>query len=236
MILQIAVCDDEKVTLEELEKQLNKEFATTDLEYEIHSFTNSLDLLEATKTIIFDILFLDIEMPQVTGIELAAEIRAVNNFVYIIFITNREDLVFQSIHFRPFRFIRKKYLYEELSEAILALTKKIKAENIYYKINFQNTTIEIKITEILYIESFRHDIYLNSKDTTYRIRSNLSKMEKELEPLGFIRVHSGYLVNYRYIFSIEKTKVILSNQDSIPLSRYRFEAVKQKLQLYMRDY
>ncbi|MDF2803188.1 MAG: LytTr DNA-binding domain, partial [Anaerocolumna sp.] len=51
---------------------------------------------------------------------------------------------------------------------------------------------------------------------------------------GFIRVHSGYLVNYRFIYSVNKGDIVLSNQLSIPLSRHRVESVKQKLQLYAR--
>ena len=52
--------------------------------------------------------------------------------------------------------------------------------------------------------------------------------------MGFIRVHSGFLVNYRFIYSVNKTTVLLNNQENIPLSRHRADTVKQKLQLYSR--
>lgn len=234
MVVQIAVCDDEKIFLDDLVSQISTQFLDADNKIHINSYTDGAKLLEASEKILFDVLFLDIEMPGLNGIEVAEKVRAANPYVNIIFITNRDDLVFQSIRYRPFRFIRKHWLKEELPEAIDAIIKKIKSENQYYTVSFNNSTMQIRITDIMYIESYKHDIFLYTEDEKYRIKSNLHKMEKEFEVFGFIRVHSGFLVNYRYIYSIDKTKVILNNKEMVPLSRYRIETVKQKLQLFAR--
>ncbi|MGB8452788.1 MAG: LytTR family DNA-binding domain-containing protein [Anaerocolumna sp.] len=234
MVVQIAVCDDEKIFLEDLISQISTQFIKTGSEIIINSYMDGSKLLEASENIPFDVLFLDIEMPGVSGIEVAQAIRATNPFVNIIFITNRDDLVFQSIHYRPFRFIRKHWLKEELTEAIEALAEKIRRENLYYTVTFNNSSMQIRITDIMYIESYKHNIFFYTQNEKYRIRSNLQKIEKEFEVYGFIRVHSGFLVNYRYIYSVDKTKVILNNKDMVPLSRYRLETVKQKLQLFAR--
>ncbi len=234
MIVQIAVCDDEKIFLEDLVSQVSTQFIKSGSEVNINSYTDGAKLLEASKDIPFDVLFLDIEMPGISGIDVAEKIRVTNPYINIIFITNREDLVFHSIRYRPFRFIRKPCLREELPEAIEAITNKIRNENRYYTISFNNSSIQIRITDIMYIESYKHDIFLYTQDEKYRIKSNLQRIEKEFEVYGFIRVHSGFLVNYRYIYSVDKTKVVLSNKDMVPLSRYRMETVKQKLQLFAR--
>ncbi|WMJ85443.1 LytR/AlgR family response regulator transcription factor [Anaerocolumna sp. MB42-C2] len=234
MVVQIAVCDDEKIFLEDLVSQIYTQFSEKGNEIHINSFLDGKKLLEASDKIPFDVLFLDIEMPGLSGIEVAEKVRVTNPFVSIIFITNRDDLVFQSIRYKPFRFIRKPWLKEELPEAIEAIINKIKNDNLYYTVSFNNSTKQIRITDIMYIESYKHDIYLCTEDNKYRIKSNLHKIEKEFEVYGFIRVHSGYLVNYRYIYSIDKTKVILNNKDMVPISRYRLETVKQKLQLFTR--
>ncbi len=234
MFVQIAVCDDEKIFLEDLISQIAIQFKETGNEVNINSFLDGIKLLEASENIPFDILFLDIEMPGVNGIDVAEKIRAANPFVYIIFVTNRDDLVFQSIRYRPFRFIRKHFLKEELPEAIEAITTKIRTENKYYTVSFNNSSKQIRIMDIMYIESYKHDIFFYTKDEKYRIKSNLHKIEKEFEIYGFIRVHSGFLVNYRYIYSVDKTKVVLLNKEMVPLSRYRVETVKQKLQLFAR--
>ncbi|WFR57542.1 LytTR family DNA-binding domain-containing protein [Anaerocolumna sp. AGMB13025] len=234
MVVQIAVCDDEIIFLEDMVNQIATQFRKSGSEININSFMDGTNLLEENSNIPFDVLFLDIEMPGISGIEVAETIRASNPFVIIIFITNRDDLVFHSLRYRPFRFIRKTHLREELPEAIEAIVKKLRSENQYITVSFNNSSTQIRITEIMYVESYKHDIFLYIQDEKYRIKSNLKIMEKELEGYGFIRVHSGFLVNYRYIFSIDKTKVILNNKEMVPLSRYRSEAVKQKLQLFSR--
>jgi DNA-binding LytR/AlgR family response regulator len=234
MVVQIAVCDDEIIFLEDMVDHIALQFKKADSEFNINSFIDGTKLLEENSNIPFDVLFLDIEMPGISGIEMAETIRASNPYVIIIFITNRDDLVFHSLRYRPFRFIRKTHLGEELPEAIEAIVKKLRSENQYFTVSFNNSSMQIRITDIMYVESYKHDIFLYTQDEKYRIKSNLKRIEKELESYGFIRVHSGFLVNYRYIFSIDKTKVILNNKDMVPLSRYRSEAVKQKLQLFSR--
>lgn len=234
MIVQVAVCDDEMIFLEYFVGQISTQFMKENMEVYIKSYTDGTKLLKENGEIPFDVLFLDIEMPNINGIEVAQTIRAVNPFINIIFVTNRDDLVFQSIHYKPFRFLRKSRLEEELSEAIQAVTKKIRSENQYYTIRFNNSFKQIRITDIYYVESYKHDIFIHTKDEKHRIRNKMENMEKELEVFGFIRVHSGFLVNYRYIHSIDKTKIVLANKEMIPVSRHRLENVKQKLQLYAR--
>ncbi len=78
-----------------------------------------------------EILLLDIDMPEISGMELAEQIFSSNINTNVIFVTNRDDLVFQAIHYQPFRFIRKEKLNQELDEAICHLLNKLeKDENV----------------------------------------------------------------------------------------------------------
>lgn len=234
MVVQVAICDDEKIFLENLEHRIGEQFHISDTPCQIKTYTDGADLLSDYENYLFDVIFLDFEMPGLDGISVAEKMRSSNPFVSIIFITNRDDLVFQSLRYRPFRFIRKHYITDELPEAVKSIAQKLKSENQYFTVSFNNSTKQIRITDIIYIESYRHDIFLYCQDEKYRMKGNLGKLEKEFEIFGFIRVHSGFLVNYRYIFSIDKAKIMLLNKDMVPLSRYRIETVKQKLQLFAR--
>lgn len=234
MTIQVGICDDEEIILESLKEQIAQQFQITGMKYELHVFNNGANLIRVCENIALDIVFLDIEMPLLNGLEVASRLREMNPFVHIIFVTNREDLVFSSFKYRPFRFIRKQRIIEELPEAVSHITEVIKKENQYYTVNINNSSKQIKISDILYFESLKHDIYIHTQTEDIRIKSNLTKIEKDMSIHGFIRVHSGYLVNYRFIYSVNKGDIVLSNQSSIPLSRHRVESVKQKLQLYAR--
>jgi DNA-binding LytR/AlgR family response regulator len=235
MTVQIAICDDEPIFLEKLSQQIDALFKNEGIEVNLKTYENGKNMISKSNELAFDILFLDIDMPEISGIEIANQIRKNNQFVLIIFITNRDDLVFQSIQYRPFRFIRKNMIQDELPEAVNALVHRLFNENTFYSIKFNGAVSEIRYIDIVYIESYKHDIFIHTTNETYRIKSNLSKLEKQFEYFGFIRVHSGYLVNYRYIFSIDKSKIILTNKEEIPLSRHRVDNVKQKLQYYVRQ-
>ena len=93
MVLQIGICDDEIVFLENLREQVSDLLKQKEIEFTMHSYNNGNKLLEKNREHIFNILFLDIEMPQINGIEIAEKIRSFNPYVNIIFITNRDDLV-----------------------------------------------------------------------------------------------------------------------------------------------
>lgn len=235
MVIQVAICDDEEIFLINLKELIMKEFQLSGMVYELHIYNNGTELIKMSDSIVFDIIFLDIEMPSLNGLEVAKNLRDKNPYINIIFVTNRDDLVFSSFCYRPFRFIRKQKMVEELPEAISDITNLIKKENQYYTVCFNNSTMQIKITDIMFFESFKHDIYIHTELEKIRIKSNLAKIEKEMSIYGFIRVHSGFLVNYRFIYSVNKGEIVLNNQKSIPLSRHRAEGVKQKLQLYARS-
>jgi DNA-binding LytR/AlgR family response regulator len=234
MAIQIAICDDEDIFLSNLKDLVVQKLQITGMDYELHIYDNGTNLLKISEKILFDIVFLDIEMPMLNGLEVAEKLREVNPFIHIIFVTNRDDLVFTSLRYRPFRFIRKQAIEEELPEAISHITQVIQEENQYYTFTINNSLKQIKIADIVYFESLKHDIYIHTLTEDIRMKSNLTKIEKEMFLHGFIRVHSGYLVNHRYIYSVNKFDVVLSNQASIPLSRHRAETVKQKLQLFAR--
>lgn len=115
-MIKIALCDDEE-SMVNLEKDKLIEMASYQ-SLDIKTYTDSKLFLEELKKEDFHIICLDIEMPNVNGMELAREIRAMGKESLLIFITNYENKVFQSLHYTPFRFIRKRYLEKELEEAI----------------------------------------------------------------------------------------------------------------------
>lgn len=232
MTIHIGLCDDEEVFLNTMKDHMIKQLHSIDVNYELHVFDDGNKLLKSNEEIVFDLVFLDIEMPLLSGMEVAKKLRETNPYMHIIFVTNRDDLVFSSFQYRPLRYIRKQRVMEELPEAINHITQLIKNENQYYTVSINNSSKQIKVADIIYIESIKHDIYIHTQTEDIRIKSNLAKMEKDLSIHGFIRVHSGYIVNYRFIYSVNKGDIVLSNQASIPLSRHRAESVKQKLQLY----
>ncbi len=226
----IGICDDEEVILDKILQLINDKFEELNCEYNINKFSDPIELIEYHSQEYFDIVFLDIDMPKINGIEAAQNIKIKSPKTVIIFITSKDEFVFESFKIQPFRFIRKLKLTEEISEAIVEVNKLIEKNAHKIKIIIDKNTYEIDINSIVYIESNRNYITINTvNDKQYKYKDSINQKEHELEDYGFIRIHSGYLVNERYIQRLNKDNVIIKNNQKIPMSRSRIQYVQQKL-------
>jgi len=226
----IGICDDEEITLDKISQLINDKFKEINCEYNINKFNNSMELIEFHSREYFDIVFLDIDMPKINGIEAAQNIKFKNPNAIILFITSKDEFVFESFKVQPFRFIRKSKLTEEISEAIIEVNKFLEKNSYKIRIIIDKKTYEIDINNILYIESSKNYITINTvNDKQYKYKDSINQKEYELEDYGFIRTHSGYLVNERYIQRINNDNVIIKNNQKIPISRSRIQYVQQKL-------
>lgn len=193
--------------------------------------------MNAQKAKSFDVVFLDIDMPEISGFDIAEKIKA-NKPTLIIFVTTHDELVFSSLKFQPFRFVRKSFLGDELGEVVDDINKVLskRAAGKKFKLQTKSHDVYIDVEQIIYIEIYGHwhHVYTNDGDTLdcYGI---LSDYELQLEPFDFVRTHKSYLVNCRYIRSVEKERVVLDDKTYIPLSRRRINTVNDKFTKYLRS-
>jgi DNA-binding LytR/AlgR family response regulator len=230
---KIAICDDDENFTLELGHTVKEIFETNLQSYEISIFNDGTALLFSE--IEFDVLFLDIDMPNISGIEIANILRKNNTQIILIFVTWYEDMVYTSLKYKPFRFLRKKFIKEEINEVINDLIEELNEINEFYSIKTNAALSQIKIRDIMYFEVYDHQILIHIRNSDV-LEANLalSKIEKRLNNKGFIRIHNSYLVNYVYIFSIEKSEIILDGKIKLPLSKHRVNEVKHKLQYFER--
>lgn len=226
-MLRIAVCDDEKIFTDNLVYRLTALFENLSVNIEISAFQNANLLIRAYRSNAFDVVFLDIDMPAISGFDAAKAIRDISNKTMIIFVTSKRDLVFDSFEFQPFYFICKsstKSFSDDLKNAV----EKIAA------FSRQSRNIEINdcyagkllvpAGDILYIKSEKHYLlyYLNnSDDLPIRERGKLSDREVELLEYDFLKPHQRYLVNMNSIWRFDSLLNIITlvNKDKIPISK-----------------
>lgn len=235
-MIRAAICDDETAVLDHLYEHISKEFKQQGADIQIDKFTFGNDFLNSHKTEPFDVVFLDIDMPEISGFDIAEEVNAAEEAL-IVFVTSHDDMVYSSIKFRPFRFIRKTYLENELPETIISVIGEISKRRSGKKYAFQTKSGEtyIDLNSVEYIEIYGHNILVHVKDSEPpECHGSLSALETELESYDFVRVHKSFLVNCKYIYSIERNLIVLDNGTEIPLSRYKAEAVKIKYKKYLR--
>lgn len=235
-MLKIAILDDNKTALMISTSAVEAFLKEKNAEYQLFSFSNPLNFLASAKEEKFDLSFLDIDMPEMNGLEVANQLSEIAKNGQIIFLSQREDLVFECLKFHPFGFIRKSKLIDDFSLMMNQYYQTIaSAENDDTKIDFidKTKTVSFKIKEIVYIEGDRNYQKVVLKDkSSQNVRVQMGSLEEKLRKHGFIRIHKGYLVNYLYIRSIGTDEVLLTTGSALPMSKKRKdEIMKQYLEI-----
>lgn len=203
-MIQIAICDDEQSNLELLNRYIKTGFGSHTDDFKIQCFCTGTDLLEANQCTPFDVLFLDIDMPEVSGFDVAKSFRNAFSDCFIIFVTSYSDLVYKSLDFQPFHFIRKQpvnMLEESISEVIEKLMLHMK-QNEKLTLEDENSgRVALYYRNIQYIKSEGHYLYyfLQNRNVPIRIRGTLGTIEKEYEKFDIVRCHRSYLINLRFV-------------------------------------
>lgn len=237
--LKIAVCDDEETALAIIVSAVKSTFAREGVSVELTACTNTSELRRWMDVIAFDLLMLDIDLPQKSGITFGQELRDQNRQVDIIYISSREDKVFDSLKIRPIGFVRKNRFLEDLPDAVRLFlrerTEQALPERLVLEQRDKVWTVDLK--DILYLEGARNCqmIHIAGEQAPVPLRRPMQELESELQPKGFVRIHKGYLVNCDYIRLIEDGQVRLTNGESLPLSRRKVLETKQHFLSYIRS-
>ena len=161
------------------------------------------------------------------GFSMAGKMQKSYPNIVLIFVSSHESLVFQSYEYDTFWFMRKSALITDLKKAIDKYFARIVYNELYYVVNAQ----KVYYKDILYIECNGHLITIKTADRTYSMCGSLKKLEEELTPYQFIRVHKSFLVNMKQINVIHNDKIILTDNSSVLLSKSRRAEVRK---LYFR--
>lgn len=231
--MRIAICEDEKVfqdiVLEYLTPYLLKMNDIT-----VQVFSNGQDLLahhfEEHK---FDLIFLDIELPVMSGVEVAQSIRESDTSVILIFITGHTQYVRNAFSINAFQYLTKPLSQEVFNEEFERALEHYNKMKFLYKINCRKVTKYFEIRDILYIETYDRHLRLVTQDGKYEYKGKISDEEIKLENYGFIRCHQGYLVNMRHIVRPVDGCFKLTNNENIPISRKMKNEVMSKYNKFL---
>ena len=234
--MRVVICDDELLQREELREYIYKVFEEVKEELELLIFKSAEEVLKEKDVLNHtDIFILDIKMDEVSGMDLAKIIRKENDISEIIFITSLVDYIQEGYIVRAYRYLLKPINYEELKTHLLSCINDIKKKkDNFMMIENKGIVHKVPINEIMYIEVIKKELTIHTKHTNYKTKSSMDKVEKELEKFKFYRCHKSYLVNMKYIETIDKNEIII-NGNKIPVSKHRISDFKKKFTLLLGD-
>ncbi|MDZ4992781.1 response regulator [Clostridium perfringens] len=230
----IALCEDNSLQREELKNNLGKVLDEIGIDYKIIAFESGEDLLKSYPEKL-DILFLDIQMGKLTGMETARKVRDYDNKVEIIFITALWDYVQKGYEVRAFRYLIKPVKFQELKEQVTACVESItKKRDTYITIKDKGSLLKLKTEEILFLETFGRKVVIHTNAQEHIVKTSMNKLEKELENMGFFRCHTSYIVNLSKIEELQKDSLVI-NKFNLPVSKHRMKNLKLRLTSILGD-
>lgn len=236
-MIKIAILDDDTIILKQIEELLKERLNSED---SIEAFSDSISFYNNNDKWNYDIIFLDIDMPGINGFKIAETISQLKRQTEIVFVSNLEHLVYDAIKFRPFRFACKSKLSKDIIDAIDAFIVEQQKRQDVFVIKTNENIIPTPISDIVYFESAGHLISVKTSDNELHqlIRErnknfSLKSLSTQLESKGFIRIQKSFLLNYRYIYVVKPTAVLLNNKDRIMINPHKANIIRTQFQHFI---
>jgi len=226
---KFAIIDDQIVDQEKMKKAIQEHCQYHHISYTIDLYTNPLEYSYDKP---YDAVFLDIDMPEMSGITLARRINQ-KNPTRIILMSQYDEYMHSTFHVRPFHFIRKHSLRNDSILVLALLFKELQSHQISVKT--KRGEQNIMIDDIFYISIENNLASLHTFDESYDIWESLSSLYQKLKPFYFEKTSRSSLVNMKYIEDIQKDKVILTNHVELLLSTRLKTPLKKSYNKYLSE-
>ena len=235
--MKIAVCDDDFNFLQEMSDLLNQYGKEHNCSIEYKTFVNPLELVaQMEKGMHYDVIFLDIFMPGINGIQCAKDIRFWDDFVKIIFLTSSSEFAVESYAVRAYQYLLKPIQKESLFSILQLLEKEAKAiEKNIFILKSQNGITKISLSKLEYCEVMNRKIRFHLSDgEEHECNIRMNELEEKLKDCGmFLKPHRSFLVNMDYIQTLATHSIVMKNGIKIPVPREKYAQIKQSYMEYI---
>lgn len=224
MKLNIAICDDDKAHVGIIKDYINK----TNISYDTQIFEaySGEEMLELIKNTHIDIIFLDIEMKELNGIETGKKIRETNEDTIIIFLTGYKDYALEAFQIESYQYIIKPITYEKFNILMQKILTRLKEINAYKNINnsfifkAKDGIVRLKYKWIYYFEGQGKRVYVSSEVGNYDFIGTLKSVEISLNKNMFLRCHRGFIINTDRLLNVKDNQIMLFDVEQlIPIGR-----------------
>mgnify|MGYP000459943770 CR=1 FL=1 len=224
------VVDDEKFSREIIKVFVNK----TDSLNLLAECQSAAEAFSALRNNELDLVFLDVEMPEMSGIEL---MQVLDDLPQIVLVTSRPNYAVEAFEYSVTDYLVKPVKCPRFLKAVAKAESNAKASDVTVEkqrdevfVKESGKMVQIRLSEILYVEALSDYVIINTENRKHIIHSTMKGLEKKLPETSFIRVHRSYIVNFQKIISIEDLNVVMPNK-IIPIGASYKQRFMKKLNL-----
>ena len=239
MTIFIAICDDEYEVTNHIEDILREYEKDKRLEFHILIFHEGNEVLKWNGN--FDIIFLDIYMKGIDGIETARLLRKKDKLVEIIFLTSHVGLTKEALAVHAYEYlekpITKEVIFKQLDDVIEKISHSKLADDFRMKtvdFNSGKSEIRFQIDDIYYFERVDRKIKAITKKGTFILNETISSLEEKLQAFDFVTPHQSFVVNINNMKDYIKDEIVMTNYDVIPVAQKRSSEFKRRTREFLQ--
>lgn len=227
-MLRCAIVEDSPKELEHLQACLARYSAEREIPLETTAFGDAASFLEKYRAD-YDIVFMDIELPGINGMEAAHRLREIDQQVILIFVTNMAQFAVKGYEVDALDYIIKPAQYGPLSIKLDRAVARWKAAGESVMVQQATGTQRVLLRELFYIEVQGHKLTYHTERGEVSGNGTLQDTEKRLHDKGFLRCNKCYLVNQKHIQAVTGSDVVLTNGERLQISRLRKKEFMEEL-------
>lgn len=228
---RFAVCDDNPADIRYVTALIDNWGKKSDVLFQIETYPSAEAFLFAYEDdSSVDILFLDIEMKGISGVELAKRLRAAGAKLQIVFLTGYMDYIEQGYDVEALHYLLKPVTGEKLEAVLERAMQRLGARENALILSWGGGMVRLPLNEVRYLEVMKNYVTVYAAQS-YSVKRTLHELEKELDE-SFYKIHRSYVVNLRFVKKVTKTGVTLKEGQELPLSRKAYEGLNQALIRY----
>lgn len=215
--MNIAVCENDAADSAAIVGILRGYIDDNGYTGEINAFESGEDLLASFFVGLYDVIFLDIYMGGINGVETAKKIREVDPTCVLIFITSSPDHALEGFSVRASAYVVKPIREKEMQTALFQCRELFLRNAKYIEIRSERADMKLPLIKIYYAESYDKTALFHTTDGIYKTRMSMDEIEQKLGGKPFLRCHQSYLINMNHISKLNGQEVHMKNGDSVPI-------------------
>lgn len=232
--MKIAICDDNCFAIDEI-SQLIFQFDKCDITYTVFRFCSGEELLNhIAEKDAFDLIFLDIELNELNGIDIAEKIKAEYPETIIIFVSGYSSYLMDAFKAEALHFLLKPVTKDVFDDVFVRAVKKYRTINTQIVFKRENERCQTSISDIIFAEGYHRHVTVHMKDSVFEFSGKLGELYERLQPFGFLQIHQGYIVNMNHIKRFGKNDILLDNETVLPISVRKKQDALNKYDYFMR--
>lgn len=228
MQIKIAVCDDELEICSQAENILIKLLKERLIKYDIDIFYSGKSLCRELEREDYDLIFLDIELPKMNGVEIGNYIREIkrDDIVQIAYISSKQEYAMELFDIRPINFLIKPLEEATMAKIVDAYIKVSggKTNVFQYKKGYEHHKVEVY--KIMYFKREGRKVIMYTIEGTVEFYESLEKIYERVKDYGFLFIHKSYMVNYKYIKKIGYDHLVMTDGEDFSISQSRRKEIR----------